>query len=117
MSKRFSIKEKKLSKKYQYILKKLSQSSVKNRKLILENAPSELFRALTLIIRIISENDVTLPKKRREKLNKHKAFLQRTKTLKQSAINKELKNQRGGFLPAILTAVLPIVANILKSVI
>ena len=63
MSKRLSVKQKQLLKKNQYLLKKLASSTDKDRNTILKHAPSELFQVLNLVIRILSDQTLKLPKK------------------------------------------------------
>ena len=117
MSKRLSVKQKQLLKKNQYLLKKLASSTDKDRNTILKNAPSELFQVLNLVIRILSDQTLKLPKKHEKNIKTHRRFIQNVGDLKQNAIKRRLKNQRGGFLPAILAAALPLVAGIIKNII
>lgn len=116
MSKHLSVKQKQLLKKHQYLLKKLASATDKNRGTILKHAPSELFKVLSLVIDILSDQTLKLPKKHEKNIKKHRGFIQKTRDLKQSAIKRRLKNQRGGFLPAILSAALPVVAGIIKNI-
>ena len=115
MSKRLSVKQKELLRKNQYILKRLASAKSKERKLILDNSPSELFQALSLILRILS--DQKLPHKDEKNIKKHRKFIQNTRDLNQNAINRKLKSQRGGFLPAILSAALPLVSSLIGKLI
>ena len=106
MSKRLSLKQKELLRKNQYILKRLEE-----RKIILDNSPRELFQALSLVLRILS--DQKLPYKDEENIKKHRRFIQNTRDLKQNAINRKLKSQHGGFLSAILSAALPLISSLI----
>ena len=63
----------------------------KERKIILDNSPRELFQALSLVLRILS--DQKLPYKDEENIKKHRRFIQSTRDLKQNAINRKLKSQ------------------------
>ena len=116
MSERLSVKQKQLLKKHQYILKQLASASNKDRNTILKHAPSELFQVLSLVIHILSDETLKLPKEHERKIKKHRRFLQSTNDMKQTAIKRKLKNQRGGFFPALLSAALPVVAGIIKTI-
>ena len=97
-----------------YILKKLATVSPKDRKSILKKAPPQLFQALNLVFKLLS--DVNLPKKQAGKIKKHKKFLHSTRELKASAIKRRLQNQSGGFLPALLGAAIPFIGNLLGKI-
>ena len=116
MSKRLSLKQIELLKKHQFILKRLAKSSSKDRTTILKNAPSELFQTLSLVLRILSDQNLKISKKHERNIKKHKSFLKNATDLKQTAIKRKLRNQRGGFLPAILSAALPIIGSIIGSI-
>ena len=115
MSKRLSLKQKELLRKNQYILKRLAYAKGKVRKIILDNSPRELFQALSLVLRILS--DQKLPYKDEENIKKHRRFIQSTRDLKQNAINRKLKSQHGGFLSAILSAALPLISSLIGKLI
>ena len=116
MSKRLSLKQKELLRKNQYILKRLAYAKGKERKIILDNSPRELFQALSLVLRILS--DQKLPyNKDEENIKKHRRFIQNTRDLKQNAINRKLKSQHGGFLSAILSAALPLISSLIGKLI
>ena len=69
MSKRLSLKQKELLRKNQYILKRLAYAKGKERKIILDNSPRELFQALSLVLRILS--DQKLPYIKMKKISKN----------------------------------------------
>ena len=117
MSKRLSVKQRDLLRKNGYLLKRLATARAKERKIILDNSPSELFQALNLILRILSDEKLKLPQKDEKNIKKHRTFIRHTKDLKQNAINRKLKSQRGGFLPAILSAALPLISGIIGKLI
>ena len=116
MSKHLSVKQKELLKKHQFILKRLATASSKDRITILKNAPSELFQVLSLVIRMLSDQSIKLPKKHEKNIKKHRRLIQNTADLKQTAIKRKLRSQRGGFLPAILSAALPITGSIIQKI-
>lgn len=109
------MKQKELLRKNQYILNRLASAKDKERKIILDNSPRELFQALSLVLRILSEQK--LPYKDEENIKKHRRFIQNTRDLKQNAIKRKLKSQRGGFLPAILSAALPLISSLIGKLI
>ena len=115
VSKRLSVKQSHLLNQHRYILGKLVKTSDKNRKQILNNAPADLFKALNLIFKLLDNQNLKLTKVQEAKIKKHKRFIKTTSTLKPASIKSQLV-QRGGALSAILSAVLPVVAKLLKSV-
>ena len=60
MSKRISVNQAKMLNRNRYILKKLTKVDNKDRKTILNNAPSELFQVLNLIFKIIADDNTNL---------------------------------------------------------
>ena len=63
MSKRLSLKPKNLINRNHYIIKKLASVNYAERKKILSNAPSELYKAITLIFKILNDGNTKIPKK------------------------------------------------------
>ena len=116
MSKRISVNQSKMLNRNRYILKKLTKVDNKDRKTILNNAPSELFQVLNLIFKIMADDNTKLSTKEERKIKKHRPFIRKSSDLKTSAIKRKLRNQRGGFLPAILSAALPIIGSLVKSI-
>ena len=115
VSKRLSVKQAQLLNQHRYILGKLAKASDKNRKQILINAPTDLFKALNLIFRLLDKQNLTLSKTQEAKIKKHKRFITSASGLKPGMIKGRVI-QRGGALSAILSAVLPVVGGLLKSV-
>ena len=101
--------------KHRYILKKLSTSNLKTRKAILQNAPSALFTVLSIIYKLVANNQLDLTEKHRAKIKKHKRIIRSTSRLDKRAIKSKLVQQKGGSLQQILTTVLPIIGSIVKS--
>ena len=106
-----SIKQLEMLEAHMYILKKLTKVSPQERKAILQKAPPQLFRALNLVFKLLSDRN--LPKKHAHKIKKHNRFLQSTRDLKPSAINRKLQTQHGGFLPALIGAAIPVIGDLL----
>ena len=98
-------------------MKKLSKTSNENRKIILKNAPQELFRALTLVFNLLANEKLNLSKKHEHKIKKHRRLIRSSSDLKTSAIKRKLQGQSGGALPAILAAALPIIGSLIKNII
>lgn len=116
MSNRLSVKDAEMLKRNRYILQKLSKVSDAKRKMILSNAPPELFQVMNLIFRLLNGAAIRLSNKDEKKIKKHRRFIQSTRDLKASAIKRKLKNQKGGFWSALLSAALPIITPIVKKV-
>ena len=116
MSNRLSVKDAEMLKRNRYILQKLLKASNADRKTILLNAPPELFQVMNLIFRVLNDTNIRLSNKNENKIKKHRRFIQSTSDLKASAIKRKLKNQKGGFWSALLSAALPIITPIVKKV-
>ena len=117
MAKRLSVKQSQLLQRHRYILNKLANSSVKNRRIILKNAPSDLFKVLNLIFKLISDNRIDLSKEQMMGIKKHKRFIRSTSELGTKAIKGKLVRQTGGSLATILSTILPIIGAVIKTVI
>lgn len=104
-----------LLKRHRYILSMLAKASNKNRKIILMNAPAELFKALAIIFRIIDENDIKITASKKKILKKHQSLIRSTRGIKSPGAIKTHLSQKGGALGAILSTVLPIFGGLLKK--
>ena len=71
-----------------YILQKLSKVSNKDRVKILSNAPSELFKVINLLFRILNDVKTRLSTKNENKIRKHRRFIQSMSDLKAAAIKR-----------------------------
>ena len=116
MPNRISVKDAAMLKRNRPILQKLLKVSNADRKKILSNAPTELFQVINLIFRVLNDTNTHLSNKNKNKIKKHRRFIQETSDLKASAIKRKLKNQRGGFWSALLSTALPIITPIIKKV-
>ena len=114
-SKRLSLKQKEMIFKHRYILKKLANSDLRTRKIILKNSPPQLFKVLGLVFDILSNGKLDLSDAQLRHLNKHKPMMRSTSGLKGSDMKKKLIAQRGGALATILSTVLPIIGSLVKS--
>ena len=114
MSKHISVKNADLLKRNRYILQKLAKVSNTERRILLSNAPPELFQVMNLIFRVLNDTNTRLSNK--NKIKKHRRFIQSTSDLKASAIKRRLKNQKGGFWSSLLSVALPIIAPIVKKI-
>ena len=116
MSINISIKDKKLIKQHHYILKKLASSSPAQRKKILANAPDALFKAINAIIKLVVKNKLQISKKQQHKLYRHKKLLSSVSGLKNvKSVKNKLRNQRGGFIPALIAAALPAITSLIGN--
>ena len=111
-----SVKQSKLLKKHRYILQKLASSNDHNRKQILKNSPSDLFKTLNLIFKLLERNQFKLSNNQTKKLKKHRRLIRSASKLHGDDIKGKLTRQRGGALGTILSAVVPIIGGLIKSI-
>jgi hypothetical protein len=118
VSKRLSVKQKKLLKQHRYILDKLASSNAKKRKIILENAPKELFTVLNLVFKILNDKQVHLTNRQNEQVGKHRKLIRTASgLLKGNHIKRKLLDQKGGALSTILSIVLPALGQLIASIV
>ena len=117
MAKHLSVKQAKMLQQHRYILSKLAKSNIKDRRTILKNAPSDLFKVLDLIFKLTSGRKLNLLKEGDNKIKKHKRLNRTTSQLGPASIKGKLVRQTGGSLPKILSTVLPIIGAIVKAII
>lgn len=101
--------------KHRYILRKLATSSIKQRRIILKNAPNELFKTLHVVFKLLSDGKLDISKKNENKIKKHKTLIRSTSRLNAKSIKAKLVKQQGGALPAILSSILPILGTVVKA--
>ena len=111
-----SVNQAKLLKRHSYILKKLSKTNDKNRKKILMNAPTALFKALALIFKLLDGSGLTLTRNQKGKLKKHASLIRSAHALKSSGAIKTQLVQKGCALGAILATILPVLGGLIKSI-
>ena len=116
MPKRLSVKPKNLINRNRYIIKKLASVNNSERKKILSNAPSELYKAITLIFKILNDGNTKMSKKHKEKIKPHQRLIQNTLDLKSSAIKRKVINQKGGFWQTLASVFLPLVGPVVKKI-
>ena len=112
---RLSVKQTQLLKKHRYILGKLASVDDKRRKKILNNAPSDLFKALNLVFKLLNKKSLNLTKSQENKIKKHKRLIHSASNMKTTNIKRKLV-QHGGALGAILSTVLPVLGSLFKSI-
>ena len=115
-SQRLSLTQAKLLKQHRYILEKLAKTDDKNRRKILNNAPKELFKVLNIIFKMLDNDRLNLTVPQINKLKKHKRLIRTASKLKGNDIKGKLSKQRGGALGTILSAALPLIGGLLKSI-
>ena len=106
----------KLLKQHRYIMHKLAKSDIATRRAILKNAPSQLFKALNVVFKLLNEDKVNLPSKQSGNIKKHKQLIKSISRLRGADIKGKLMRQRGGALGTILTAILPVIGKLLKGI-
>ena len=92
---------------------KLVSSSVKNKLVILQRAPSELFTALSLLFKLLNNKKLDLTKSQERKLNKHRQLIRTTSSLKGEQIRQKMIRYRSSALSTILRTILPVINSIL----
>lgn len=117
MAKYISVNQAHLIRRHRYILKKLADSDIKNRKKILKNAPTDLFKVLEVIFKLLENKKLPLSKKREQQIKPHKQLIRSTSKLTPTSIKTKMVRQTGGSLPQILSTVLPIIGAIVKAII
>ena len=113
-TKYLSVRQANMLKQHRYILDKLTQSSIKDRKTILRNSPSILFKVLKLIFKLLTNGKLVLNRKQKQSLKKHEKFIHSVNTVKALHIKRKLLAQRGESLATVLKTVLPIIVGIVK---
>jgi hypothetical protein len=114
-SKRLSLKQIKLLRQHSYILKKLASSSARKRKIILENAPKELFIVLNLLFKLLADKRLNLSNDQSKKVDRHKKLIRTASGLQGDLIKRKLLKQQGGALSTILATILPVIGGIISS--
>ena len=112
MSKYLSINQRKLLRQHKYIFKKLASASIADRKKILKNAPIQLFQALGIVFKILSDDKTELHGKQAHKIKRYKRFMKSTEDLKTSGIKRKLQGQSGGFLGGLFKVAIPLISSL-----
>ena len=86
------MKQMNMFRRHRYIFKKLISSNSKDRKIILKNAPSELFTVFKLIFKLIVDEKLNLTKAQNENLKRYSSFILTTSSLKGKQIKQKLLN-------------------------
>ena len=116
-AKRITQNQAKHIKRHKYILENLATSKPKQRREIIKNAPSDLFKTLNLIFKLFLDGGLKLPGEKEREMTKHKRFMKSTSLLKTTALKQKLARQRGGALSAILGAILPTVISLVSPLV
>ena len=103
----------KLLEQHRYILQKLAKLSPNDRKKVLKTAPKQLFQVLNIIFTLLTQDKLNLSEHEHTSVKKHKRVLKNFGDLKHQAIKRKI--QKGGSWTKILGTILPIVANVLTS--
>ena len=113
VSQHLSVKQIKLLKQHKYIMKKLASSTVKDKLVILQGAPSELFIVLNLLFKLLNDKKLNLTKSQERKLNRHQQLIRTSSSLKGDQIRQKMIRYRSSALPTILKTILPVIEKIL----
>ena len=116
MPKRLSKQPRDLIKRNRYIIQKLASVSDAERKKILSTAPSELYKVINLIFKILNDSNTKIPKKHKDRIKLHERFIKNTVDLKSSAIKRKVINQKGGFWQTLASVFLPLVGPVVKKI-
>lgn len=101
---------------HKHLLEVLKTANPKLRKVILQNADNKSIHAIAEIIINLMQGNVPVSKNQKQKLKKHKKILRAIEhTFMKKPINasrgRRLIVQTGGFLPAIIGLIAPIIAK------
>ena len=109
VSKYISVKEKTLLNQHKYILKKLVSSNDKDRRVIFENAPIELFQVLRMLFKLLANKKLSLTSSQKKRLAAHKQLIRSTSDLKGvGELQRKLIRYRRR-VTSILKVVLPVI--------
>ena len=110
------MKQANLIRQHSYILRKLATSNRKDRQKILKNAPTELFKVLNMVLKLLADEKLDLSSQQNQKIKKHKRLIRSASGLKNSHIREKFAGQSGGALATILSAVLPVIGSLVQSI-
>lgn len=102
-------------KRHCHTLQILQKAPASVRKNIIEKGSAELIRCVCDCALNILSGRVTLSKHHKHKLKKHKAVLRQLVDKKISLEKKRKITQKGGFLPALIGALAPVLGGIISS--
>lgn len=95
------------------LLKTLTRSSPKIRKVILQECPPDLIQAICEICMNLLKGNIPITQCQHHKLKRYKETIRQMACRKDGVRKKKkLLNQKGGFLLPLLTTVLPMVADL-----
>ena len=83
---------------------------------ILQNSPSELFKVLNMIFKLLADEKLHLSSHQDKKIGKHRRLIRSTSGLKGTHIKRKFSGQSGGTLSSILSTVLPVIAGLVQSI-
>jgi len=92
------------------------ETDPKSRKRLLKGANHDQIKSLCEATLNVVKKNINVPSKAKQELYKHKAVIKRVAFKKEPISKKKsLLVQKGGFLPIILSTVLPLLANALLA--
>ena len=102
-----------------HYLRFLNNAKPKQANFVIDDANKDLLLCICEIVNNILEGNIKLKPKERNKLRKYKKTLHQLidKRIKLKDKRKLIKNQKGGFLPAVIAPILGIAASLLGQLI
>ena len=101
------MKQMNMLRRHRYIFKTLTSSNSKDRKIILKNAPSELFTVFKLILKLIVDEKLNLTRAQNKTLKRYSSFILSTSSLKGKQIKQKLLKSDSALI-SIIKTILPV---------
>ena len=98
-------------------LRTLACEKPKARKLLLAKAKRPVIDALSECALNILKGSVKLTETQKKKLKRFKSYLRELSNKRVSLKKKKLIAQRGGFIPALLSAIIPVIGSLIGKAI
>ena len=95
----------------------LAREKPKSRKLLLKKAKRPIIDALSECALNLLRGSIKLTEKQRKKLKRFKNYLRELADKRISLKKKKLITQRGGFISALLSAILPVIGSLIGKAI
>ena len=107
----------KLIRQHHSALCTLASEKPKTRKILLEKAKRPVIDALSECALNLLKGSIKLSEKQKKKLKRFKNYLRELANKRVSLKKKKLITQRGGFIPALLSAILPVIGSLIGKAI
>ena len=113
MAQRLSLENARKIRKHMYLLKVLAKAGKRRRQNILMTAPSAFFKVLDLIFQNCLSGKISIQK---QHLKKHRKFMQKNSNKSFRTIKDNIVQDGGGF-SLLLAGLIPVIGNLLSSLI